>query len=832
MIATENQYQLPACIPGRQRRRNPEGGGWPWPITLREGGTVVMRLARPASLFEIIAARLWNLLNEGKPFHPIFVIGVFLLYHVRQFTNPLPLLLSVVAALPVLAVYVRYDYPLHLRAFLWLPLVAWVAWAGPPAPGLWLLALLLYFAFTIGLWGSIYYHLRIGTPLNNYRRFWRLVLENSDTTSGNAREQVPKFLLALALMEWAYAAAAAAIGAGPAAAVTTAPRIPGVGQVAAILLAGLAAGVLLLAYSWAVHRWLFTWRPRPQSVTLPSALAGASPRLATPPHPATLPRPATPPHAVTVGAPATLRPLKRAFVVVIDGARRDKLRLAHTPFLDQLAARGTVYTRMETEYPARTVVCFSSMLTGAPPEVHGMRSNLVLSLGVKCESLFERLRTRGRKGILLGCAHLIDAFGADCQSFTAVAHNDRVDHEILDRAWAIIAAENPDLFVVQLISPDQTGHARGVHYPEYLAKLAEADEMIASFYNWLEARGLLEDAAFVVMSDHGQSRGIGGHGHLDEGERYVPFIIAGPGIARGRVVEEPAHIRSLAPTLAMLLGVEPPAQATAPPLLAVLEGIAQPARPEKLTVIFPARNEAATVGDLVRRVPRSFLPGLTVEVLVVDDGSTDGTGEVARAAGADRIVCWEQGRGLGAAVREGLRAAYAGGADYAIFMDADGEYPPEEIPEVIAPLRLDQADYVVGSRFRGYIHRMRPVRRLGNWTFTLLQSLLLRRWITDGQSGMRALNRRALAAFDINHDYNYAQVLTLNLIRQGFRYQEVPITYASRPSGRSFVRLGPYIRHVVPAVWRELRRFQGLSRPSCPSRPSQPAPVSTDTAAD
>jgi len=76
---------------------------------------------------------------------------------------------------------------------------------------------------------------------------------------------------------------------------------------------------------------------------------------------------------------------------------------------------------------------------------------------------------------------------------------------------------------------------------------------------------------------------------------------------------------------------------------------------------------------------------------------------------------------------------------------------------------------------------------------------------TDGQSGYRALSGEAAAAAEVIHDYNYAQVLTLDLVRKGFRYHEVPITYAFRSSGRSFVRLPTYLRNVVPAVARELR---------------------------
>ena len=85
---------------------------------------------------------------------------------------------------------------------------------------------------------------------------------------------------------------------------------------------------------------------------------------------------------------------------------------------------------------------------------------------------------------------------------------------------------------------------------------------------------------------------------------------------------------------------------------------------------------------------------------------------------------------------------------------------------------------------------------------TVALSVVARRWITDGQSGYRALSADAARSAEIAHDYNYAQVLTLDLLAKGYRYAEVPISYHFRTHGRSFVRLGPYLRHVVPAVWR------------------------------
>jgi glycosyltransferase involved in cell wall biosynthesis len=222
-----------------------------------------------------------------------------------------------------------------------------------------------------------------------------------------------------------------------------------------------------------------------------------------------------------------------------------------------------------------------------------------------------------------------------------------------------------------------------------------------------------------------------------------------------------------------------------------------------VVLFFPARDEQGTVGALVRRVP-GHVGAHPVRCLVIDDHSTDGTADAARAAGAEVVPNPGPG-GLGAAVRLGLRAAVAARPAAIAFCDADGEYAPEELEQVVAPILADEADYVVGSRFGGRIDRMLPHRRVGNRVLTAVVARLARRPVTDGQSGYRALSPAAAAAAEVVHDYNYAQVLTLDLVRKGFRYAEVPITYAFREQGRSFVRLGPYLRAVVPAVWHELR---------------------------
>lgn len=222
-----------------------------------------------------------------------------------------------------------------------------------------------------------------------------------------------------------------------------------------------------------------------------------------------------------------------------------------------------------------------------------------------------------------------------------------------------------------------------------------------------------------------------------------------------------------------------------------------------VVAIIPVHNEARTITEVVGRLPTS-VSGRQVRTLVIDDGSTDDSARLAAAAGAE-VLAQPVNLGLGAAVRRGLAEASSLRPAAVVYLDADLEYDPTELALLAEPVLGAGADYVVGSRFAGDIRSMLPHRRLGNRVLTRwVRWMTRRRDLTDGQSGYRAFSPAAAAAAEIVHDYNYAQVLTLDLLGKGFEYAEVPITYAFRETGTSFVRLGRYLRKVVPAVYREL----------------------------
>jgi hypothetical protein len=371
-----------------------------------------------------------------------------------------------------------------------------------------------------------------------------------------------------------------------------------------------------------LHQWFFTWVPAlPQPRITSPGVSEADIR------------------ALPKAPPRRARRARRVIAIVIDGCRADRLVEARTPFLDRLRAEGTDVRAMDTVYPARTVTCFSSMLTGASPREHGMRSNFVPRLGVKCESLFDVLGQESMTGRLVGIAHLIDAFGTDVvRSVTAVMHNDEIDDALIAEAQRTLVDEEPELLVLQLLSVDQTGHARGSYNEEYLHKIEEADRKIEDFLAWCRAGDYLDGATVIVTADHGQGIGIGGHGHMAPTEARIPCILWGAGIEGGRVNDRPAFITDFAPTIAELLGIPAPRSSVGRSLIAP-----PPVEPRPVVFVIPAHNEAANLPRVLAAIDDSGVVPRTV--LVVDDGSTDATAAIARAAGAN-VVSHRGNRGL------------------------------------------------------------------------------------------------------------------------------------------------------------------------------------------
>ncbi len=207
-----------------------------------------------------------------------------------------------------------------------------------------------------------------------------------------------------------------------------------------------------------------------------------------------------------------------------------------------------------------------------------------------------------------------------------------------------------------------------------------------------------------------------------------------------------------------------------------------------LVIMVPAFNEEATIRRTIEHLKDAASAHAGhASVIVIDDGSTDGTADLARAAGADRVVGHPSNLGLGAAVRTGLKAARQAGADVVVKLDADGQHDPADIARLIRPILDDEADLVYGNRFAGIEYRMPLVRRLGNRTFTALMRRLTRWPLRDSQPGIFAASAGFLDGFRLPGDYNYTQQILLDAYHRGLRFTHVPVTFRERTSGRSFV---------------------------------------------
>lgn len=200
-----------------------------------------------------------------------------------------------------------------------------------------------------------------------------------------------------------------------------------------------------------------------------------------------------------------------------------------------------------------------------------------------------------------------------------------------------------------------------------------------------------------------------------------------------------------------------------------------------VAVVIAAHDEAPSIAGVVRACV-AHTPGLG-EVLVVDDGSRDDTAARAAEAGA-RVIRLPSNQGKGAALRRGIAEARG---EVLVFLDADGQDDPREIPRLLEAL-APGVDLVIGSRFLGTFREgaITPVNRAGNLGLTAVSNLLFGMRITDTQAGFRAVRRRALEAVDLRASaYDIETELLLRVHLAGGRVVEVPATRSARAHGRS-----------------------------------------------
>ncbi len=236
--------------------------------------------------------------------------------------------------------------------------------------------------------------------------------------------------------------------------------------------------------------------------------------------------------------------------------------------------------------------------------------------------------------------------------------------------------------------------------------------------------------------------------------------------------------------------------------------------------VVPAYNEAETVGTVVNSI-RVHAPQF--DVLVVDDGSTDDTGQVAAAVGA-RVMRPAFNLGIGGAVQCGFVYALEHDYDYVVQVDGDGQHCADEIEKLLAVMRDDPTlDMVCGSRFLTKEHGYpAPIsRRTGIHLFAFLLSRIIGQRVSDPTSGFRLYNRRGIALFARDYPHDYPEVEAVLMVHfHRLRMQEVPVRMLSRGAGVSSIRSGKSAYYMIKVL---LAVFIGLAR-------KRPVPARGDNA--
>jgi glycosyltransferase involved in cell wall biosynthesis len=195
----------------------------------------------------------------------------------------------------------------------------------------------------------------------------------------------------------------------------------------------------------------------------------------------------------------------------------------------------------------------------------------------------------------------------------------------------------------------------------------------------------------------------------------------------------------------------------------------------KLMVMIPCYNEEETLPATLRDIPRS-IPGIdTIELLVVDDGCTDRTVEVARTFGVHWVARHVRNRGLAAAFQTGLDACLQLGADIIVNTDGDNQYPQADIPRLIAPILRGEADIVVGDRQTGTIAHFSPLKKVlqafGSWVMRLASGTS----VPDAPSGFRAYSREAALRLNVITQYTYTLETLIQAGKKNLAVQHIPI---------------------------------------------------------
>jgi glycosyltransferase involved in cell wall biosynthesis len=231
----------------------------------------------------------------------------------------------------------------------------------------------------------------------------------------------------------------------------------------------------------------------------------------------------------------------------------------------------------------------------------------------------------------------------------------------------------------------------------------------------------------------------------------------------------------------------------------------------KLIIQIPCLNEAATLPATLADLPRS-MPGIdVVEVLVIDDGSRDGTAEIARQCGVEHVVRFRRNKGLAAAFMAGIDASLRAGADFIVNTDADNQYVAQEIPKLLAPLLNGEADIAIGDRniaeLRHMSWRKRQLQRLGSWVVRQVSNTT----VPDTTSGFRAYTREAALRMTVISEFSYTLESIIQAGKKRMAIAHVPVATNPRTrDSRLFDSVFSYIKRSSATIVRIYAMYEPL----------------------
>lgn len=210
---------------------------------------------------------------------------------------------------------------------------------------------------------------------------------------------------------------------------------------------------------------------------------------------------------------------------------------------------------------------------------------------------------------------------------------------------------------------------------------------------------------------------------------------------------------------------------------------------KKLAIIIPAFNEERSIGNVLASVPKKIAGINSIIKIVINDGSDDQT--VQKAKKADVVLSHPVNLGVGAATITGFEYAKKIEADFVVTLDADGQHNPKDLAALVKPVLSGQADIVSGIRQLSS-KTMPTVKRIGNYSMNILTAILYQTWVSDSQTGMRAYNKKALSAMNLNSiGYEICSEIVGEIRKNKFKYAEVPIeviyTDYSRKKGQNIL---------------------------------------------